>query len=369
MSKKIKKFLKKQWILVWLITVSLMLVSLVAYAEYGEVNNKIKRVLAPSVNLGKLFTSNYLGLGSSNKRLAYFDAVNPAGEYSFPVYIRNYNPSDPNTIYNGTISYSINIQLVHSNGNPYSSAELSTVFTSIIGAKPSITVTDGTNSVTLGYYNTESSTYVVGQEFGNTAQTRFNLDSNNKTDTWTVTFNNIELDEDDFCVKITASPTNTDLESISATIGIATSPDVHPQGWEGKFMDATKTEGNAAIPISQYDAYNYSVLGTGEKWLYICYDPSKLEANPFLQHSEGTSKVEIITSYKGTTSGRTGWYSMKIHADPDNDSIYRYDLQFYKVNGFDPSTSSNSNKTSAEDNFKWMSINCVELVQSDTEIP
>ena len=369
MGGKIKKFLKKQWILVWLITASLMLVTMIAFAEYGAVNNKIKRVLAPSASLGNLFTSNYLGLGSSNNRLAYFDSVDPNGKYEFPVYIRNHNPADPNTLYNGTIKYSINIQLAHSDGSLYTSAEVATAFASIQGAKPSITVSDGTNSVTLGSYDTDADAYVVGKVFGSTEQTKFILDSNNTSDTWNVIFNNIELDDDDYFVKITATPTNADLEPISATIGIATSPDVHPQGWEGKFMDATKTGSNVAIPISQYDAYNYSVLGTGEKWLYICYDPTKLDVNPFLQHAEGTSKVEIITSYKGTTGGRTGWYSLKIHANPDTDKIFRYDLQFYKVNGFDPSSASNSNKTSAEDNFKWMSSNCIELVQSDTELP
>ena len=87
MGGKIKKFLKKQWILVWLITASLMLVTMIAFAEYGAVNNKIKRVLAPSASLGNLFTSNYLGLGSSNNRLAYFDSVDPNGKYEFPVYI------------------------------------------------------------------------------------------------------------------------------------------------------------------------------------------------------------------------------------------------------------------------------------------
>lgn len=368
MGNKFKNFIKKQWILVWLITVSVLLASLVAFAEYGEVNNKIKRVIAPSASIDKLFTSNYLELGSSNIRLAYFDSVDSNNEYEFPVYIRNYNPSDPNALYNGTIKYSISIQLAHSNGTPYTLADVATAFGSIQGAKPSITVSDGTNSVTLGSNNTTEGTYVVESVFGDTEETRFSLDSNNTSDVWTVTFNNIKLDDKDYFVKITATPTNSDLESISATIGIATSPNVHPQGWEGKFMDAIKTEKNTIIPISQYDAYNYSVIGTGENWLYICYDPSKLDVNPFLQHSEGTSKVQIIPSYKGNTSGRNGWYSLKIHANPDTDRIYRYDLQFYKVNGFDPSTSENSNKTSAEDNFEWMSSNCIELVQSATEI-
>lgn len=351
--KKIKELFKKQWALIWLIAASVALTALITHAEYDEANNKIKRVIAPSASLGGLFTSNYLGLGDNIR--SYYTSARDDKTYSFIVDLRNYNSEE---IYNGDIEYKITMALAHLDGTLYTTdpddanyAADAAKLETLKDNTATITVSRGGDSVTLGWDPTAGA-FVLSGEFGPGANYTIAGTSGGEkiknSHEWTVTFRNIKLDTDDYCVKITADPSNTDLENISAAIGIATNPDFRPMGWSGAFSD------NTSVSVDRYDAFNYTISGTGEKWLYFCYDPSKIEINDFFAASY--TEVTELNNYCGEQSGRSTWRSIRIAADPDVTGNNRYDLQLYKNNSYHPASFAEMTNVSTA---------CIELAQYD----
>ena len=326
-NNKVKKLLVKHWIAVWLVSVSaLFVLVLTVFGSYGEENKKIKRVIAPAARTESLFTSNYLALGTTNIKSAFFETT----PYTYDVVIRNYNPSDPNTIFDGDITYTFTAALAHKDGTLYSSSNDATELAAMTKDSKSITIACGTDTITLNGTNLSGS---------NTAT--HTLNKNSKEDTWTVTYtNNIGLDSD-YCVKITAKPAPaTNLDDISATIIVSSYPTVHQEGWECVLAESGTLE--------DYDAFNYTITGTGNKTLKFSYDSSKLIVNPafytldtpYTKNGSSVNTVEDPIAYNGTGThtGDANWKTIIINADPDASKVNRYDLQVYKVDSYQPSS-------------------------------
>jgi hypothetical protein len=314
MSKKWKKerfvdFVKRQWILIWLAAVSTALVAVIGYAAYKSENNKIKRVVAPSSASDGLFTSNYLKLGDSNKKPYY--SSNESSEYSFDLLIRNFNPSDPSSIYPGDITYTITAELVHFSGALYNLSTDSSALAKMENDSISIDVGLGTDVISLDHdtlSGSSSQPHTLAKISGATA------------DEWTVTFTNTGRDSD-YCVKITATPTNSMIPSISSLIYVATTPEPHSQDWSGDFSDKTKESG---VDIADhYDAFNYTISGSGDKQLIFSYDPAKLIISPMFCASP--------SNYQGSNPAHSSWKSVVINATPSTTNINRYDFQLYKA--------------------------------------
>ena len=149
------KYLAKNWITLWLAAVFVILISVICvWASYTDSNHKIKRVIAPAAANEGLFTSNYLKLGNSEIQSAYFDE-NDEKIYSYSVIVRNYNPSDPGTIFETPIPYKFKVTLAHRNGTPFNSTTDAALITAM-GAN-TITISDGgSHTVTL---NSSTLTY------------------------------------------------------------------------------------------------------------------------------------------------------------------------------------------------------------------
>lgn len=313
-KKKILNYIKKQWILIWLVVASIALVTtIIVFASYQEANNKMKRVVAPATGTDGLFTSNYLALGLNNIKPAYFQTE----PYAYDVIIRNYNPVDPETVYNGTITYTLSVELVHANEVPYTAGELS----DMTANNQSITIAMGSESTTLDASNLNH-TFPTQLLSGKGAS---------GIDTWRVTYNNIELDSD-YCVKFTARTANADLEDIYSTVIVASYPVINPQGWT-----CVLVEESSENPIDKYDGFNYTITGTGAKDLKFSYDSTKLAINT--ASYSFITEIDNPTAYSGsgTHSNSSDWKTVVIHADPEVSLVNRYDIQMYKVNPYNPS--------------------------------
>ncbi|MBR3507508.1 MAG: hypothetical protein IKO03_01790 [Lachnospiraceae bacterium] len=306
------KFIKKQWIMIWLIVASVALVTVISFAAYKDANNRIKRVFVASKQIDFLFTSNYL-IRESNYNSVSF---NEADAKTFGVYIRNYDPSSGG-VHEGTITYSLHAELAHKTMVAYNTVTDSAALQSWTSENMSIQISDGTHTITLSG-NTLSGD-VSSVELPDTDPVTGNGSGKRNTHQWNVTFTNIPLDSD-YCVTITATPTD-GSGAITSTLGIGSFPDTQNDGWTCMISDDKSKE------IINYDAFNYFIAGSGGTTLYFSYDANCLEINPVFctYHTEAT----LYESYHGsTTEGRTGWKTLVIAVGTAN----RYDLQMYKLN-------------------------------------
>lgn len=318
------QFLKRQWIMIWLISAIVGLTSIVVYGVYTEGVFKMKRVVAPASEMGGLFTSNHLILGGGSKSVYYReDAVSP---YTFPLEIRNFNPNDPNTKYPGEIKYSLRASLAHMSLAEYKDDDPSLITNDSdwVQKGMSITVSLGDKIITL-------SGNKLSDELGTAEDEKFSLTNEHDRDNWTVSFNNIPLGTD-YCVLITAIPLNQDLSEISQVLAINAVPEVYTEGWSCSIAD------DMSKTVDCYDAFNYTISGTGRKTLKFSYDADKLEINPtFYEYiTEASSGI-----YSGSTTlaDRSNWKTITIEADPDTTLVNRYDFQMYKkVEPFQPNS-------------------------------
>lgn len=303
--KKFLKVLKANWILVWLITAVFALVTVVCYAEYEEANTRMKRVFVASKQTSALFTSNYLMNTAYHKDVRFEENETK----QIVVYLRNYNISDPNKLYEGGVSYTLTAALAHKTTTNYElpDEDDAEAVTSWADDKwntnsYSISINDGTNTTTLS-----------GNTISATVGTYTMSDSERQVDTYTVTFN-VPLDSD-YCVTLEATPLDA-TEKLTATIGVASNQDDDDnEGWTCTLSD------NQAVSIDKYDAFNYIITGNGGTSLKFSYDSTKLTISPvFLAYNNLST-----TDY----SGRPGWKTVEITVQSD---INSYDIQVYKNN-------------------------------------
>ena len=351
---RIRDIIKKQWILIWLITVSIVLAGVIAFAAYKESDTKLRRVIAPSAEQGVLFSSNYLRQGTSaaeNRRSVYFNA-NSTNTYQYTLTIRNYDQSDPGTIYNGTIEYELSMKLVHSdkNATAYSYASDQAVLDamkadpehvqSVVVYSGSV-IDDDYKLAEFGWVDIEGESTLVLEYPVPEEDNKMELTTSDGTDVFTVVYNNIALDSDlasDLCVQFEAVPVNnTELFTLSGVIGISTNSAVHGDGWHCYENDSKSYE------ESKYDSFNYMITGTGDKILEFSYNSNYLEISPAFYSITSEAKAPVDNNTLGN-----GWKTVRIYANPnatangysisDGDTITaattatRYDIQLYKVN-------------------------------------
>lgn len=314
--KKIRKFIRKQWILIWLVSASVALVTVVSLAAYKDASNRIKRVFVTSKQVDSLFTSNYL-IGEANFNSVSFNELDTK---SFGVYIRNYDPSS-GEVHDGPITYSISAELAHKSTALYNATSDAVALQAWSSGNMSIEVSDGTNTILLSgdtiTGNIPSVTLPDSDPVTGEGSGKRNVHQ------WNVTFTNIALDSD-YCVKITATPSD-GSGAITSTLGIGSFPDSQHDGWTCSISD-DKTKA-----ITNYDAFNYVIAGSGGTKLRFHYDASKLGINPIF--CTYNTEATLSNSYLGsTTEGRTDWKTLEITVG----SVNRYDLQMYKVNSSSP---------------------------------
>ena len=321
-KKKFLRFIKKHWILIWLIVASVALITVISFAAYKDANNRIKRVFVASKLIDSFFTSNYL-ISEDNFNSVSF---NEADAKTFGVYIRNYDPSSGG-VHEGPITYTLNAELAHKTTTVYNSSTDATQLQTWTSQNMSIVISDGNNTITLSG-NTLSGN-VASIVLPDTDPDTGEGSGKRNVNQWNVTFTNVPLDSD-YCVTITATPSD-GSGAITSTLGIGSFPDSQNDGWTCSVLD-DKSKG-----INNYDAFNYVITGSGGTKLYFSYDASKLEINPvFCAYN---TEASLSNTYLGSSSeDRTGWKTLEITVASGPVTVNRYDLQMYKVNASSPGT-------------------------------
>ncbi len=312
------KTLKNHIIVIWIVITSFLLSAIIyVSATYTEPNHKIKRVLAPAAISNNLFTSNYLSNGTTTIKSAYFNQ--DEAPYTYSVVIRNYNPADRGTVFDGEIPYTLRAALAHSDGRLYDATTDASALTAMTVNDMSITVTFGEETLILdGTHLSKDSNLYTLSGTGVTGENE-----------WRVVCNNIPLNSD-YCLKLTADPAgSTNLGAISATIIAATYPVVNLEGWSCSLAESGT--------LSAYDAFNYTISGTGSKDLKFSYDSTKLRVNE--ANYELISDIAAPVAYSGSGNRSTSdWKTIVISANPDLSKVNRYDLQVYKVGSWQPTS-------------------------------
>ena len=325
MKEKILSFLKKQWLFVWLSVVSVALLGVVAFAEYPGVNNYIKRVVISEDAVGMMFSSNLLTL-LENNRVSYQPIYvkqitdnDTADYYDVDVYVWNYDIDGSGDYYKKQITYDLEISVVDEQGN-----------VTTLDSGKSVKVVKNDANTYLANFSGSSTTY--------TSSTPEILNTNGRNQNkYTIKFSkNWDLAGDvNKRVMIKAIPTSefTDLKTLATAIGLREESSSESTGWK-YYINEKRISSTAAV--SDYDAYNLVLTGTGSETIEIEWDTDKVKLNKDFYEQNGAFSFAAneVTYTQG--GGTNGWDKLVIAADSysaTKEYRNRYDIQLYKVNG------------------------------------
>lgn len=328
MKTRIMSFIKKQWIFLWILFVSLGLVALVVSAEYPGKNNYMKRVVMSDESSDMMFSSNLLTL-VENDKIAYRpyfvrQLENTTDTYDVDVFVWNYDIDGNGDFYSKEISYDLEIKVVDEHGNTVSS----------LGTDKSIHVFKNGSNTPLITFSDTGSVYT----YNSPAQTPEKLATGERTqNTYTVKFSgNWDLRNDTgkrVMIKATPGAAFTDLKTLAASIGLKEERSTASTGWK-YYINEQRLDGNATP--TAYDAYNLVLTGTGSQTIVIEWDPNKVDLNRYFSETNGAfpfASGEVVFTDRG---GTNEWNRLVVNADSYSSAKSyrnRYDIQVYKVNG------------------------------------
>lgn len=347
---KVLSFLKKNWISAWLAVAIVGSVTFFAFAEYIQVQNRVKRVVANTADTGKLFTSDYLKSGELVARELPFGKY--ATECEIPIRIWNYDSSDPTKHYTvSDISYTVTAQLVLKNGTIITDADALdgiqigikketesdfTYFSATPAAAETVTVNEGDDDE---YSYTCTPSYDPTNGYRITYEGLILSKNDKDENTYTLSFPTTMItSEDKIYVKITATPVPTvtnsfrDIDPLGAILSVAEQKATLTQGWSGDFYDATSN--------TDYDGFNYVISGNGSSVLKFSWRTDKFEVNKYFLEDIA---ADIATGYpKDETIDGVIWRTIYINANSndttheengetvvDRYGVNRYDIQMY----------------------------------------
>lgn len=321
MYKNIKSFIKKQWLLMWIAVVGVLLTAMSVSAEYGLTTNVMNRVVRSVSAQGMMFSSNYLVENGSQTYIAkYVSEVNP---FDIDVYLWNYSMDNISKWYPESIEYKITVELVDSKGNALNLEESDGRSVKILDSNGTEMVT--LNKTTLMYTsNVQTLNYSESKSDENRFIIRYPSD-------W-------DLNDTDFCVRVTASPYRNgnnnkykDLKDISAILGLKESLSTGSKGWRAYINEESTKQ------ITDCDAYNVVVTGSGKATIRLTWNTRYLDFNEYFYNGSksiytfGTGEVSFSTSGNQAT--------ITINADTGSSLTShrnRYDIQLYKTGTSEP---------------------------------
>lgn len=328
MKNNIKAFVKKRWLLIWIVSVTALLCTMIAYAEYPRSNDFMKRVVLSDESVDMMFSSNYLTL-IENEKIAYqpvyvsqLTDLDSRQTYDVDVFVWNYDIDGSGDYYKKLIKYDLDISVVDSQGN---------VITSLESGK-TIQIVKNDAATALTAFSSSSSSYTYHSPSPETLDT--DARSQNK---YTIKFSkNWDLKNDaNKRVLIKATPTSEfpDLKPLAAAIGLKEELSSSSSGWS-YYINEQRLSSAAAS--SDYDAYNLVLTGTGSEEIVIEWDPAVIALNKDFYEADGAFPfISGEVAYE-QGAGTNDWDKLTINADsydPDKNYRNRYDIQLYKVNG------------------------------------
>lgn len=299
MKEKILKGLKKNWIVIWLSAVVILLGGMVAHAAYTRTTS-IKRVVSTQSGESILFSSNYLQLGTASLRNISF--TSNKDDPTINLTVCNFAQGKKLKFNDEDITYTLTAELVDKNGN---------------------TISDISDD---GYYiKTENDKRIFSSANKSYSFERTLKTGDFSTDTFTISFNKKEFDEQKVFMKITATPSSPkDLEPISAIIGVSyIKPDV--ANWSGKFTDS------ADSPY-KLDGFNYRISGSGKGTVTLSWNTDYIKLGKW-----------AYSDLSVTENDNTQTVTFNVDSSTNN----QYNIQFYRTS----SPNSSENWVDSKDNI------------------
>ncbi len=353
-------FIRRQWLFVWTMAVSIILFSIAASAEATVTLSPMNRVVVTKDGHGILFSSNILSdmveetvSGVTTQKATYqpsYKDEKSNESYVVDLNLWNYDILDETTRYPDNINYRLDVRLTHSDGgDTLTAAQVGTRTVVITPTSPSGT------PITL------SATNLTDQL---TDQSLIHSDSRSTQNSYTVAFSaGWDLDNDtDICVEIIATPTindsgspYSDVPTLGRIIGLRKSRTTGSNGWKATISEKTDTNSP-----TEFDGYNLILSGSGSATITISWNTAKIGVNEYFYSTNNVFGYAIGTEIidNDTTDG---WHTITINA---NSSTYRnrYAIQLYKFGTLDDSTDPsnwdffayNANSPSEND---WIRVN------------
>ncbi len=359
MKIKIINTIKKQWLIIWILAASTILVTMLASAESFFTLSPLKRVLVSKDGHGLLFSSNILEK-SENDVISYIPSYQTGNTpYTVNLYLWNFDEKDEGTRYTEDINYKLEAKFTDTEGNVLD-AEAVGAHTVVIAP----TVPSGT-ALTL------SSASLSGEL---TDQKLAYSDSSSTENAYTVTFTGWSLDDDtEICVQIRAIPTQknsgemyTDLSELARIVGLRRARVSGSNGWKANISEMTSSNSP-----TDFDGYNLIVSGSGKATITISWDTTMLDVNKNFYTSTDNvfgyifsgEEAEIVDG--GVSDD--GWRTITISADTSKESQNnrnRYTLQLYKSGILDDASYPENwdtlfalNTSAAESPNAWLRVN------------
>ena len=360
--KKLKEFLKANWLIV-LLVLSLIALTTFVSAEYIANKTRIRRVAVNEKDEGQLFSSNYLIVGPAELIKATYAGGNADGYCVVPISIWNHSETNPQKAYQGEISYTWTMQLVDRDGN---------IITSSNEDLPDFAVgysstNDNNSSFSLFsdlVYDSEDGYSVSGSRTFNSQVNGVYVVGEHHL---YVRFPQSVLTSDPgIYVKVTAVPTDThNFSTISAIIGADRAGEMITRGWTGSFADD--------LTQNDYDAFNYVITGSGSADITLSWRTDKLEMNrinieeygwagsisTIYKDSTGSSEDSGGNAYVSEPEGGTTWKVLEFTANSDAVDgeghpigLDRYGIQFFMTD--DPYTGYGSGNDGV---INWSTVN------------
>lgn len=312
MDKKIKSFIKRHFIMIWIVIVCLTLSYMVVMAAYPTKQNKAKKVVSLQSQSEIQFSSNYL------EESVLYKTVVINNDDPITVDIRNFSKNNSTKWYLSDISYTLLAELTDSSGTRITG-------TSLIG--------DGNVKV---YVVTETT---IGDEVQQNESLLFTLNSSNPYDdrVQLLEHNSAQQTVKSYkiyfpsasskvCLKLTAAPANThtDLRTIGAILAVSDKSSIQSDGWTGDFNDPT-----TKTPV-EYDAFNYIITGHGDSnSATIKWNSNVVTLNRM--YFSNTFNKDIASA----TDLGNGWKQLTLSISDDSNNG-QYSFQVFKAeSGFD----------------------------------
>lgn len=325
--KAVLRKLKKNWITVWLIVVSVILGSIVTSALYTEVSS-VKRVVTTKSAPKELFSSNCMYPDLYERRI-------PTKE--FTINVCNYDQSSPDIPNPSDITYTLTAQLhVKYRGTIMTFSELSTAldgdtdtYNEIVARAAGYSIQKTQDNNTTGVIT--KPTEVVFSSINN-FEVIFSketlLGGKVSTDRFKVIIPDRDFDTTtpEFYVYVKADPDDSGLNNIQTRL-YGSQNIVVTSSWSGILAERNTS-------TLDYDFYNYIITGSGTGKLDIMWDSDWFDVNAFFFDS-GLSGAVFVSDDNGekltTVSGGeyNGWKKVTIEVDSSLKS--RYELQLYKT--------------------------------------
>lgn len=315
MKKRVIDFIRTYWIVIWLATAIFTLASITTYAAYIRTQN-VKRVISTMGGAGNRFSSNRLDeLETDNSarvfRLIPVPETVPSGGIDRSLTICNYPQGYEASFYETTIYYNLEVELTDN--------------------QSAVPVFDDEATALLNYYIVDSSgtTHYFEKDSGNgrfflTISDQELKGKKSSTDTYTIHFPDVDTG---VYMSVFAKPMiadgssripTDDLKSIGAMISAVSVDQSQDTNWSGSLVEPRVT----GKMVSDYDAFNYVISGSGAGTITLKWKAEMLEINSHYADNEG-----ISASIVGPDSDGYNSLTYSVTADQAKN---RYSFQMFK---------------------------------------